>query len=165
MGLRNFTRNICMFLDSVELWLKKTKKNSWGKTVLKIWSQICRKMTYCVQINALKKSTPSSFYVFGVFTFFCTFLKANWWTNIAILPQIWDQISKQFFLHYFFLFSTQSLKLSKNMHKLRVKLRNATIYPPWGPIFKNIFSLKTHSSLIWNARLAPKVTFEIYQWE
>ena len=28
------------------------------------------------------------------------------------------------------------------MHKLRVKLRNATIYPPWGPIFKKYFFQK-----------------------
>ena len=45
------------------------------------------------------------------------------------------------------------------MRKLRVKLRNATIYPPWGPIKKK----KVYSSLIWNAKLVPKVTFERYQ--
>ena len=51
------------------------------------------------------------------------------------------------------------------MRKLRVKLRNASIYPPWGPVFKKYFFSKTYSSLIWNARLAPKVTFEPYRLE
>ena len=32
------------------------------------------------------------------------------------------------------------------MRKLRVKLRNAIIYPPWGPIFKNIFFQKSNFS-------------------
>ena len=102
---------------------------------------------------------------FYVFYFFALFFKVTLWTNIAFLPQIWDQIKQQFFLNYFFLFSIQSSQLSRNMCKLCVKLRNATIYPPWVWFFQNFFSSKMYSSPIWNARLAPKVTFEPYQWE
>ena len=50
------------------------------------------------------------------------------------------------------------------MRELCVELRNATIYPPWGQIFKNIFS-KTYSFLIWIVKLVPKVTFETYWGE
>ena len=32
------------------------------------------------------------------------------------------------------------------MRKLRVKLRNATIYPPWGPVLNICFFSKTYSS-------------------
>ena len=42
----------------------------------------------------------------------------------AIFPQIGDHIIKQFFLN-FFLFSTQSSKMSLNMCKSCHKLRNA----------------------------------------
>ena len=39
--------------------------------------------------------------------------------------------------------SIQSSKLSRNMRKWRVKLRIATIYPPWGQIFKK--KIKKHT--------------------
>ena len=45
MALRNFTHNLRMFHDSVELQIEN-KKNSLGETVLKLWSHICRKMAY-----------------------------------------------------------------------------------------------------------------------
>ena len=44
MTLCNFTRNLRMFLDNFEL-CKENKKNSSGKTVVKVWSQILDKMT------------------------------------------------------------------------------------------------------------------------
>ena len=46
-------------------------------------------------------------------------------------------MSKRFFPKLFCFFCTQSSKLSRNMHKLCVKLCNATIYPPWGPVKKH----------------------------
>ena len=76
------------------------------------------------------------------FTFLHFFFKVILWTNIAILPQIWDLIFKTVYPKLIFLFFVQSSKLSINMRKLRVKLRNATIYPPWGPIFKKYFFKK-----------------------
>ena len=50
--------------------------------------------------------------------------------------------SKQFYLNYLILFYIESSKLSRNIYKLRVKLRKATIYPPWGPPFKSYFFQK-----------------------
>ena len=44
------------------------------------------------------------------------------------------------------------------MRNLRVKLRNATIYPPGGPIFKK--KIKDISSLIGLWKLVLKVIFE-----
>ena len=58
MALRNFTRNLRIFLDSLELWIEN-KKNILGKTVLKIWSQICGKNTMLVQKITLKKVQKS----------------------------------------------------------------------------------------------------------
>ena len=55
--------------------------------------------------------------------------------------QIWNHIFKTVFPKLFFLFSIR-----------------------WS-IFRKIFFSKTYSSLIWNDRLAPKVTFEPYRWE
>ena len=59
-------------------------------------------------------------------------------TTTAILLKSKTKFSKQFFWT-FFSFFLQSSKMSKNMHKLHVKLRNSTMYPPWGPIVKKIF--------------------------
>ena len=143
-----------MFLDSVELWIEN-QKNSLGKTILKIRFQIWRKMAWYVQKNSLNKKCDFKFLSFMCFNFFALFFKVTLWTYIAFLPQIWDNFFRTVFLKLFFLFSFQSSKLSRNMRKLRVKLLNATIYPPWGPIFKKTFFSKTYSSLIWNARLAP----------
>ena len=75
------------------------------------------------------------------FYFFAIFFKLISCTKTAILPKIGDHIFKTVFLHHF-LFSLQSLKMSKNMRKLHVKLRYATIYPPWGKIFKKYFFQK-----------------------
>ena len=43
MALRNFTRNLLMFLHNFKL-LIENKQKILGKTVLKIWSQICENM-------------------------------------------------------------------------------------------------------------------------
>ena len=42
----------------------------------------------------------------------------------------------QFFPNIIVLFFIQRSKMSRNIYKLCVKLRNATIYPPWDPIWK-----------------------------
>ena len=53
--LRNFTRNLRIFLDIFELL--KEKQNCSGKTVLKMWSQILGKMAVLVhKITLYKKS-------------------------------------------------------------------------------------------------------------
>ena len=83
------------------------------------------------------------------FTFLHFIFKVTLLTNIAFLPPIWNSIFKTVFPKLFFLFSNKSSKLSRNLRKLRMKLRNATIYPTWGQIKKIIL----YSSLIWNARL------------
>ena len=54
MALRNFTRNLRMFLESFELGVQN-KNNSLGKTVLKMWSQICGKIAMLVHKITLKK--------------------------------------------------------------------------------------------------------------
>ena len=54
-ALSNFTRNKHMFLDSFELSIEN-KKNNLGKTVLKMQSQICRKIAMLVNKIAFKKS-------------------------------------------------------------------------------------------------------------
>ena len=116
--------------------------------------------------NCFEKKVCFQVLSFLCFYFFALFFdKVTLWTNIAILPQIWAHIFKTVFPKLFFcLFSIQSSKLSKNLRNMRMKLRNTTIYPPWGLIFKKKIST-TYSSLIWNARLAPKVTLEPYRWE
>ena len=48
------------------------------------------------------------------------------------------------------LFSIKSSKLCRNMRKLRMKLHNATIYPPWGPIFPPSFEML---DLLWRLHL------------
>ena len=151
-----------MFLDSFYLWIER-EKNIWRKTVLKMWFQ--KNGLICLS-NCFEKKVRFQVFKFYVFLLFLHFFfKSTLWTNIAFFPQIWNLIFKTVFPKLFFLFSVQSSKLSINMRKLRVKLRNATIYPPWGPILQKKISSKTYSSLIWKARLAQKVTFESYWWE
>ena len=103
------------------------------------------------------------FYVFLVF--FAFFFKVILWTNIAILLQIWDQIFKTVFFSTFlfcFLFKAQ------NCLDICVNCAWNCVTPLFTPLevqfSKNLFS-KTYSSLIWNARLTPKVTFVPYWWE
>ena len=56
MALRNFTRNLHMFLDNFELSIQNKRKNCLGKTVLEIWSQICSKIAMLVHKITLKKN-------------------------------------------------------------------------------------------------------------
>ena len=58
---------------------------------------------------------------------FYVFFTLTVWTNIAILAQIWDHISKTVFQKIFFFVFIESSKLSRNTCKMRVKLQNATI--------------------------------------
>ena len=50
----HFRRNLRMFLNIFELQIQN-KKNALGKTVLKLWPQICRKMASFVHKTTLKK--------------------------------------------------------------------------------------------------------------
>ena len=77
--------------------------------------------------NGFKKSALSSFriYVFFLFALFA--------------PKIWDHILRRKKFWTIFVAFFKSLKMSRNMRKLRVKLRNATIYLPWCKIFKTFF--------------------------
>ena len=92
--------------------------------ILDLW----KKCLMCLTNGFEKKLTLQVFKIY-VFLLFPLYFKLISCTNTAILPKIWDKI----FLNYVFLFS------------LRVKLRNATIYPPWGLIFKKYFFQK-HTS-------------------
>ena len=122
-------------------------------------------MAWYVSKIALKKKCGFNILSLLCFYFLHFFFKVTFWTTIAFLPLIWDHIFNTVFPKLVFLFSIQSLKISKNMRKLRVKLRNATIYPPWGLISRSSFFQKRTSPCIWNGRLAPKVTFEPNWWE
>ena len=92
--------------------------------------------------NCFGKKVQFQVFKFYVFLLFCTFLQGNFMDWYRILPQIWDHIFKTVFLKHFFLFYIQSSKLSINMRKLCMKLRNGTIYHSWGPICKNSFFQK-----------------------
>ena len=58
MALRNFTRNLRMFLESFEL-LVPNKKNSSRKTVFKMWSHICGIVNMLVHKITWKKVQKS----------------------------------------------------------------------------------------------------------
>ena len=109
MALRNFTRHLHMFLEIFEL-CKENKKNCLGKTVLKMWSQICEKMPYYVQQIALKKKCAFKFLRFMCFYFFALFFKLISCTNTAILPKNWDNIFKTVFPSFLFCFLWKAQK-------------------------------------------------------
>ena len=123
MAVCNFTRNIRMCLDIFELRIEN-KKQSVGKTVLIIRSQICEPMAFYIQQMALKNSAFISFYIY-VLLLFCT-LKNNFWTKTAILLKIWDYIQKQFNPPWgqlskdFFLFQKQTPPLSEMLYFFRM---------------------------------------------
>ena len=66
---------------------------------------------------------------FFMFLFFELFFKVILRTNLATFSQIWDYNCKTVFHKLQFLFSILSSILSRNMCKLRPKLRNTRIYP------------------------------------
>ena len=94
-----------MFLDILEPQLEN-KKNCLGKTVLKIWSQICEKMASFVHQMTLKKKCiffQSRFMdKYSHFSKAHFFVKVVLWTNEAIFPQIRDHIFKTVFPKQFF---------------------------------------------------------------
>ena len=79
--------------------------------------------------------------------------------NAAIGASLAFQIREEY-MSFSFLFL--SFRISRNMPKLHVKFCNNNIYPLWGPRLKNIFFSNIYSSLIWNARLVPKVALARY---
>ena len=134
MALLNVTCNVCMFQDSFELSIeKKWFPENWFEIV--VWFFF--KWLMCPK-NSFEKKVCFHVFKFYVFLLFCTFFKVISWTNITIYSQIWDPIFITVFPKLFFLFCIQSSKLCRNMRKLRVTLSNATIYPPWGPVKKEI---------------------------
>ena len=143
--LRNFTRNLCMFLDIFEQGIERRRKRFRTND---LWKNSCMCPHNCFE----KKCAHKFFFKFYVLLLFCTFFKMIFFSNIWIIPQIFV---KQVYLNNFFLFSVQSSKLSR---KLRVKFFIATIYPLFTLIFINYFFFK----YVWNARLVPKMTFERY---
>ena len=68
-------------------------------------------------------------FFFVVVVFFTLFLTLILCTKKTFYPKSKTTFSIQFFLNNFCFFYASS-KMSKNMNKLRVKLRNATIYHP-----------------------------------
>ena len=82
MALRNFTRILCMFLDSFGL-LIENKKNYLGRTVLEMWSQVCGKIAMLVQVKkSIKKHIK--------------------FKNLKV--HFFSTFSMQFFLNYFLVF-------------------------------------------------------------
>ena len=95
-----------------------------------MWSQICGKNVMLVhkvtlKISAKKKNTLK-LKKLKITLFSKQFLRL---IN-PFFSKSETTFLNQFSLNYSFLFSIQSSTLSRNMRKLRVKLRNGSIYPP-----------------------------------
>ena len=139
-------RILHMFQDILEFIVERKKKNCWGKTVLKIWSQMLTKNSPKVhkttfrrkcKTQKIKTKNNKNFY--------------NLWrilgTKLLLLVDFWDQIFKTVFPKFFLLFSTLNSKMSRNMRKMRQKVRNGQNSPNESPNFSNYFF---QSSLTYN---------------
>ena len=114
---------------STQCWaLNRTQKKSRENCFENVVSDFEPNCLICLA-KYFEKKGDFKFLRFICFYFFAFFFKVTLWTNIAFLSQIWNNIYKTAFLKLFFLFAIQSSKLSRNMHKVRVKLRNAPICP------------------------------------
>ena len=130
-----------MFLDTIEL--RTGNKNlSLGKTVLIMWSLIGGKIAQFVH-NIIYIYISVYIYIF-FFSFFVRFYVVSFFSSSFFFELIFqsyfiDQLShfstnlrphlqNSFFKTEFFV-SMLSSRMSRNMHKLRPKLRNAKIYP------------------------------------
>jgi hypothetical protein len=120
----HFRRNSRMFLDILELQIEN-KKNALGKTVLKMWSQICGKVPSFVHETTLKKKCAFEKWLYlsikRLWKKIHFFFKVILWTNEAIFLLIWEQIFKTVFPKTFFLFYIWSSRMSWNMRIWRVK--------------------------------------------
>ena len=114
--------------------------------------------------NSLKKVHFKVFKFYVFLLFFALFFKVTLLITIAIWPQIWDHISKTVFPKLFFCFL---LKAKNRLETCVNSVWNCktSLFTPLRSNFWKLFFSKMQISLIWNARLAPKVTFERYQWE
>ena len=130
--------NLHMLLDILEFRVEN-KKNYLGKTVLKVWSQILRKMAFMSTKLLFRKNLKTKIKLKNNENV------KNLWrilgTTLVLLVNFWYHIFKTVFLQQFFLFSTISLKMSRNMHKLRHKLRNGQNLPHESPNFPNYIFL------------------------
>ena len=127
----HFTQHTLDFAVLWETWLeeksKANQKNCLGKTVLKMWSQICGKKPSCPQnyfekkVQKLKTTKTKNHK--------CVH---NLWrlirTNLVLFVNFWDHILKQFSLKNV-LFPILDFNMSRNMCKLRHKCVLAKIYP------------------------------------
>ena len=111
-------------------------------------SDLCKNGLTC-PTNGFEQKVHFQVFKIYVFLLFLHFF-SNWFHVLrhSFYPKCETTFSKEFF----FLLSLQNSKISRNMCKLCVKLRNATIYPNWGPMFKKYFFQKhtPPSSEIWN---------------
>ena len=130
-----------MFLEIFEL-CKKRRRKKFRKNCFEMWCQILGKMAVLVHEISMKKVQKSKKTKI-LKTWKSTFFSKPFAGHIRpIFPKSDTTKSKQLFLNFFCLFSILSSKMSRSMRKLLVNMRNATIYPPGGPIKKKYILLK-----------------------
>ena len=94
----------------------------------------CMKKCLMCSTNGFEKKMRFKIFKIYVFLLFCTFC-TNWF-HVLIQPNLKPHFQKSFSWIVFL-----ASKMSRNMHKLVWNLRNATVYPPWGRIFKKYMFL------------------------
>ena len=106
MALRNFKLKLHIFLDIFELRnerrRKKFRKNCFDNVV----SDLQKNCFMCPPNYFGKKCTL--IFIFFFFTLLTFLINDFFFTNIWIIPQIWEHIFKQFYLNFFFLLKSQN---------------------------------------------------------
>ena len=106
---------------------RKQKKNSLGKTVLKMWSQKSTRTNSFVP-RSRQRLLTLSFFFFAFFLHF--FLKVVLWTNRPLFYKSETIFSIQVSLNIFSSsFSVSNSRMSRNMCELRHKVRNGQNLP------------------------------------
>ena len=113
---------------------------------------------------ALKKVHFQIFRIY-VFLLFCTFFSKRFHVLIWPLTQnLRLHLKKKVFPELFFYFFCKARKCLETCVNCAWNCATPLFTPTEVKLKKNIF-LKTYSSLIWNAKIVPKVKFERYQEE
>ena len=126
-----------MFLNILECRMGNEKNNL--RKTLKMWSQKSTRRTSFVLRTRQILWALSWFLFFFIFLSF--FLKVVLWTNKRFFHKFDTTFLKQFFRNFLFLFSTVKSKMSRNLWKLRHKVRNGHESPNLKH-FQSVFSNK-----------------------